>query len=230
MSNYYNLICPYHPKNNLIEDHAAGDVICTDCGLVVGDRTIDLTSEWRTFAAGDNGSEDKSRVGGEENHLLHGNNLSTIIGPGTGKASFNSEGKAMYTNWSRTSGQSSTSERTLHNAFNTITDMADKINISQSIIDRANQLVKTVHDGHKVLGEKNKVIAAACLYIACRQEKFPRTFKEIVAVSKEDKMKIAGCYKLITKNHNTNVKVINSRDFMARLYKKLDLKTCRITK
>ena len=32
-------------------------------------------------------------------------------------------------------------------------------------------------------GRSNEAIAAACLYIACRQEGVPRTFKEIVAVS-----------------------------------------------
>lgn len=33
-----NLFCPSHPQAHLIEDHRAGDVICPDCGLVVGDR------------------------------------------------------------------------------------------------------------------------------------------------------------------------------------------------
>ena len=32
------LHCPYHPEESLIEDHAAGDMICPQCGLVVGDR------------------------------------------------------------------------------------------------------------------------------------------------------------------------------------------------
>lgn len=30
--------CPHHPHAPLIEDHAAGDMICPECGLVVGDR------------------------------------------------------------------------------------------------------------------------------------------------------------------------------------------------
>ena len=32
------IVCPYHPDANLIEDYHAGDMICPDCGLVVGDR------------------------------------------------------------------------------------------------------------------------------------------------------------------------------------------------
>lgn len=35
----YNVVqCPYHPDEPLIEDHAAGDMVCPQCGLVVGDR------------------------------------------------------------------------------------------------------------------------------------------------------------------------------------------------
>lgn len=30
--------CPSHPDAPLIEDYRAGDQICSECGLVVGDR------------------------------------------------------------------------------------------------------------------------------------------------------------------------------------------------
>ena len=37
-SHYATVQCRYHPEAPLIEDHAAGDMICQECGLVVGDR------------------------------------------------------------------------------------------------------------------------------------------------------------------------------------------------
>lgn len=63
--------CKFHPDAVLIEDYRAGDQICSECGLVVGDRVIDVGSEWRTFS-NDKGGEDKSRVGGAEqaSHLM----------------------------------------------------------------------------------------------------------------------------------------------------------------
>merc|ERR1712142_99874 len=73
-------VCPTHPDAHLVEDHRAGDMICSECGLVVGDRVIDVGSEWRTFS-NDKGGEDRSRVGGPENSLLGSSDLSTIIGP-----------------------------------------------------------------------------------------------------------------------------------------------------
>ncbi len=43
--------------------------------------------------------------------------------------------------------------------------------------DRANTLFKQVHEGKTLKGRSNDAISSACLYIACRQEGVPRTFK-----------------------------------------------------
>lgn len=59
------LHCKNHPDAPLIEDYHAGDMICSLCGLVVGDRVIDVGSEWRTFS-NDKNSKDMSRVGSAE--------------------------------------------------------------------------------------------------------------------------------------------------------------------
>jgi len=202
--------CPHHPGAALIEDHRAGDQICSECGLVVGDRVIDVGSEWRTFSS-ESGGEDKSRVGGPENSLL-GSDLSTMIGPATGAASFGADGNALYNNRRTTTS----SDRTLMNAFRTISNMADRINLTRTITDRASKLFKTVHDGRNLKGRSNDAIAAACVYIACRQEGVPRTFKEVVAVGTVSKKEIGRCFKLILKAHDTSVDHITTGDFMSR--------------
>ena len=33
-------------------DHASGDMVCRDCGLVIADRMIDEGAEWRAFSDG----------------------------------------------------------------------------------------------------------------------------------------------------------------------------------
>merc|ERR1712018_506497 len=179
--------------------------------LVVGDRVIDVGSEWRTFS-NDKGGEDRSRVGGPENSLLGSSDLSTMIGPGKGAGSFDESGNPLYSN--RRTMRSS--DRTLINAFRTIAGMCDRINLPRTITDRANTLFKMVHDGRSLRGRSNDAIASACLYIACRQEGVPRTFKEIVAVSTVSKKEIGRCFKLILKFHDTNVEIITTGDFMNR--------------
>lgn len=43
--------------------------------------------------------------------------------------------------------------------------------------DRTNNLFKQVYEQKSLKGRANDAIASACLYIACRQEGVPRTFK-----------------------------------------------------
>lgn len=117
----------------------------------------------------------------------------------------------------------SSSDRTLLNAFREINGMADHINLPKTIVDRANTLFKQVHDGKNLKGRANDAIASACLYIACRQEGVPRTFKEICAVSKISKKEIGRCFKLILKALETSVDLITTGDFMSRFCSNLGL-------
>lgn len=86
--------------------------------------------------------------------------------------------------------QISSSDRMLINAFREIGTMADRINLPKSIVDRANLLFKQVHDGRNLKGRSNDAIASACLYIACRQERVPRTFKVSVEKVKYNQLEL----------------------------------------
>ncbi|XP_018027884.1 transcription initiation factor IIB-like [Hyalella azteca] len=219
------ICCPDHPDAMLIEDHRAGDQICSDCGLVVGDRVIDVGSEWRSFS-NDKNSADPSRVGGPENPLLDGCDLSTIVGPSTSGPVYGMAGAGLPADGAtayRNRRTMSSSDRSLLNAFKEIANMGEKINLPRSLLDRANALFKDVHTTRALRGRSNDAIASACLYIACRQDGVPRTFKEIVAVSSINKKEIGRCFKLILKALETSVDLITTNDFMFRFCSNLGL-------
>jgi len=213
------LACPSHPNSPLVEDYRAGDMVCPDCGLVVGDRVVDVGSEWRTFSNEAHGN-DRSRVGGSENPFLSGTDLSTMIGSDRQSGSgLDLQSYARYQNRSGMSG----SDRSLLNAFREISTMASRINLPKTITDRASQLFRQVNDQKSLKGRSNDAIASACLYIACRQEGVPRTFKEICAISKIPKKEIGRCFKLILRTLETSVDLITSGDFMSRFCSNLGL-------
>lgn len=179
---------------------------------------MDVGTEWRVFP-NEKSNNDPARVGASENPLLNGSDLATMIGKGTGDASFDESGTAKYQNRKTMSS----SDRALVNAFREISNMADRINLTKTIVDRSNLLFKQVHDGKTLKGRSNDAIASACLYIACRQEGVPRTFKEICAVSKVSKKEIGRCFKLILKALETSVDLITTGDFMSRFCSNLGL-------
>jgi transcription initiation factor TFIIB len=74
-------------------------MICQECGLVVGDRVIDVGSEWRTFS-NDKSSADRSRVGAAENPLLDGGELTTYIGSVATKPG-SADNSTSFTQWQK---------------------------------------------------------------------------------------------------------------------------------
>ncbi|EFX81073.1 hypothetical protein DAPPUDRAFT_299541 [Daphnia pulex] len=203
------ICCPSHPHYPLIAhyDYRSSDQICPECGLVVEDRVDDVGSEWRTFSY-EAGNVDPSQIGEEENTLLDGSNLTTMFGPSMsgGGSLLNESGGAVGRKKNRQT--MSSSDQTLVSAYNEISNMAVNINLPRTVVDRANCLFKNVHDGKHLKGHSTKAIASTCLYIACRQEGVPRTFKEICALTKIDKKELGRCYKLIPKALETSVDVI----------------------
>lgn len=200
----------------MVEDPRAGDLICTQCGLVVGERLIDVGTEWRSFSDERSGN-DPSRVGAPENPLLSSSDLTTSIAVSFG----GSDGDRALANAQRK--LASSSDRQMTQALMLIREMSDKINLARSIQDRAAKRFKEVLESKALRGRSQEAQAAACLYIACREEGVPRTFKEICAVSKVSKKEIGRCFRLITKTLETNLELITSADFMSRFCGNLSL-------
>lgn len=194
------LICPdcQEPIPNIVEEYSSGDTVCGSCGLVLGDRVVDTRSEWRTFA-NDEG-DDPSRVGAAADPLMDGlEQLDTSV-------SFRDGGSGLARELQRTIAKSASGkmEKNLLTAFRQISDMCEQISLPKSIGDIAKQLYKRA-DQEKVLrGKSVDAVVACCIFIACRQARVPRTFKEICNLTKVPKKIIGQCYKTLEAAFNLN--------------------------
>ena len=191
----FTQICPKCAVHTpIVEDHSSGDLICTECGLVIEARIIDECSEWRTFGDSDkdkNGS-DPSRTVGATNVMLSGGGLSTTIGK-------NPDGTYNQT-LTRLHNRGMNPDKALINAFHSIGEFADALGMNRVVKDGACDLYRMVTTAHSTLGKDLSAMYAACLYIAARQEGMTRTFKEVCgAASGTTVKKIARCYKFILK-------------------------------
>jgi len=212
------LICPdckVQPPN-IIEEFASGDLVCGDCGLILGDRIIDTRSEWRTFA-NDEG-DDPSRVGAAANPLFDGAQLDTVISRRDGGS-----GTARDLNKAHGRATAAKGERNLLQAYKEIATWSDTIGLPRLIADIAKQLYKRVEDEKLLRGKTTDAIIAACIFIACRQEKVPRTFKEICAVTRVPKKEIGRCFKALVSALETKVTTTTSMDLMSRFCSMLGL-------
>ncbi|ORY77992.1 transcription initiation factor IIB [Leucosporidium creatinivorum] len=194
------LTCPDCQDENvqLVEEFGSGDLVCGGCGLVLGDRIVDTRSEWRSFA--DSEGDDPSRVGGPQDPLLDAaEQFSTIISFKDGNTG---AAKALQMAASRVSKDQG-GGRDLQAAFRDIGTMCDVISLPRSIVDTSKQLFKRVDEEKLLKGKSQDAIIAACIFIACRQGRVARTFKEIVALTNVPKKDIGQCFKVLERAFET---------------------------
>lgn len=187
------LMCPECKDNNITEEFSSGDMICTDCGLVLGGRIIDTRSEWRTFSNDDQNSDDPSRVGDAQNPLLNGQQLSTDIQFGQFA---NASRELVRTNQKSNLDKS---QKQLTNAYREIGELCDGWSLPKNVVDIAKHLYKLTTDASLFKAKGQDVVIAGCIFIACRQSGNPRTFRETFSLTRVSKKEIGKIFKTLEK-------------------------------
>lgn len=114
-------------------------------------------------------------------------------------------------------------ERNLMTVYKEIQAMCDSISLSKLVSDTAKQLYKRVEDEKLLRGKSTEAIIAACICIACRQERVARTFREICALTRVPKKEIGRCCNVLKAKLQTSTSVMNSEDLMSRFCSNLNL-------
>lgn len=179
--------CQIDPPN-VTEEYSSGDLVCMDCGLVLGDRIIDTRSEWRTFSNDDQGNDDPSRVG-QESELSTTPQLQTNISFGAGGAA------ARDLHRAQNKVNQDKGAKQLGSAYKDIGELCDNWQLTKNITDTAKHLYKMTHDSGAFRGKSQDAVIAGCIFIACRQCNAPRTFRETFALTKVSKKEIGKIFK-----------------------------------
>jgi transcription initiation factor TFIIB len=114
-------------------------------------------------------------------------------------------------------------DRTLLQSFKEISTLCERVGLPKVIADRAKQLYKMADEAKVLKGKGNDGIVATCLYVACRQERVTRTFKEISALTRVPKRDIGRCYKLLAPLLETRMATVSTEDFVTRFCSYLSL-------
>jgi transcription initiation factor TFIIB len=197
--------CPNcRAESSILTDFTSGQVACSNCGIVLDDRIIDETSEWRNFSgdSSGSGSADPNRVGGPINPFLDDNSLSTAI------STKNNTG--TLSRWKfRSLGSGN---RSLMRGFKKLEDFSFKLDLHNIIVDKSKDTLKKIEESKKLKGRSLDCVLAAVIFHACRQCQAPRTIKEIISTLNLNKKDVSRCYNSIKKIICTpnDVPIINS--------------------
>jgi transcription initiation factor TFIIB len=217
-------------SESLVDDKKQGDLICTNCGLVLISHNIDFTSEWRCFSD-DKRSGDPNRIGDPIHPLLE-SNTGTIISKGLkGSNSLNER-------LCKTQNQSNIqkTDRFLSQSFSKIGFFLEKNSLFKGVKERVEELFKLYFDyltmrsdgsrtRYSLRKEETLSSIAASIFIVSRNEGIPRTFREIHETTKVPKKEIGSRVRAIERSlRGIRIsKTRNTEDYIPRFCSNLGL-------
>nr|XP_019010049.1 transcription initiation factor TFIIB [Kwoniella pini CBS 10737]OCF48830.1 transcription initiation factor TFIIB [Kwoniella pini CBS 10737] len=183
---------------NIIEEYSKGDLVCGDCGTILGDRIVDTRSEWRTFAGDENG-DDPSRVGDAGNPLLGSNHLDTVISHKDGRSGIARDlNRAVQRANNLSNGiNGKTNTAVLSAVFSRIGEKCDAMQLPRGVRERAQHVYKIADDQKAIKGKNEPAIIAACIIYACRDAGAHRTFQEASKALKISKKELGQVFTVI---------------------------------
>ena len=173
----------------VITDPESGEIICSNCGMVISQNIEDNTRpEWRSFGSDEGGGNNRSRTGMPTSLARHDRGLTTIIGRTDRDASGNKIDASIRSKmerlkvWDFRSHAHDSTNRNLMQAFNELDKLKDKLGLPDAVIERTAYIYRKARQRGLVRGRTTDGILTAAIYIACRDLGVPKTLKEVAAL------------------------------------------------
>ena len=222
-------VCPECGSTNFVQDYVRGELVCSNCGLVITEQIVDNRAEWRAFDKSQN--DKRSRVGMPLTYTIHDKGLSTLIDyrnkDAKGKEIKGKQREQLYRlrKWHRRLRITDATQRNLAFALSEIDRMASQLGLPKNVRERASIFYRKIVDMKLIRGRSMESVAAASLYAACRISNIPRTLPEIASVSKVNKKDTARIYRFMVRQLNIKITPTSPIEFVSRLSSKLNIPT-----
>lgn len=219
--------CPECGGADLIRDYEAGELVCERCGMVVSSDLFDHGPEWRAFNLEQR--EKRTRVGAPLTWTIHDKGLSTIIdwsGRDIYGRGLKPEQRAQayrLRKWNRRSKVSGASERNLAYALSELTKVAYKLNLPKNVLETASVLYRQVVRKRLIRGRSIQGVAAASIYMACRQCNVIRTLEEVGAAANISKKESGRNYRFLLRKLDTKVPPVEAKNYVSKFVNQLTL-------
>jgi len=204
------LICK---NNHIITDSESGEVICSNCGMIISDRNQEISRpEWRFYSAEQ--ENERSRTGIPITLAKADMGLATLIGKDDRDASGHLLDGAMRNRmqrlrrWDLRTRNHTASDKNLLQAFSKLDVLKDKLALSDAVVEKIAYIYRKVQHRGLIRGRTISGLIAAAIYAGCREMETPWTLKDIAAASNVKRKDIARNYRMLL--FELNLKVPNA--------------------
>lgn len=215
-------ICPHSRSSHgpLITDSIRGEILCASCGSVLADKVEDSGPEQRSFTMDD--YTQNSRTGLASTLSIHDKGLSTVIGNADKDASGNSISSYMKYAFNRlrtwdSRSKSNSSDRNLRSAFVILSSVQSKLEISDTVIERAAYLYRKALTKNIIRGRTISGMILSALYAACRESNVPRTLQDVASAGNISFKDLSRHYRILVKSLDLRVESFNPLEFVSKI-------------
>jgi transcription initiation factor TFIIB len=209
-----------------ITDPESGEIICSNCGMVISEKIEDnINQERRAYRLEE--ADKTARIGAPTSLARPDMGLSTIIGRENRDAGGQVLDTAMRSTierlrmWDSRIQIGDSVDRNLKRAFQQLDKLKDKLGLSDSIVEKTAYIYRKVQGKGLTRGRTVDGMMAAVVYAACREIGTPRTLKDIVAASNVKPKDIARNYRILVLELDIKIPVTDPMKCIAKVANKL---------
>jgi transcription initiation factor TFIIB len=210
------ITCHIYNENHIpITDPESGEIICSNCGMVISERIEDNLHQERHTNTSEESNKRRDRIGSPTSLAIHDMGLSTIIGrdnkDATGRKLDAATSSAIerLRIWDSRMKVHTSKDRNLMHAFQELDVLKDKLGLSDAIVEKAAYIYRKSQQSGMVRGRSISGILSASLYIACREIGMPRTIKDIAAASNMRRKAVARSHRLLIRELDIKAPIVD---------------------
>jgi transcription initiation factor TFIIB len=224
-----SIICSICNKKEgqAVTDPESGEVICSNCGMVMVEAVSENRSEWRAFKTEE--ANQRSRTGTPTSLARHDMGLATIIGrtdkdaSGRGlDASIRSTMERLRT-WDSRIQVYSPADRNLRQAFGMLERVKDKLGLSATIIEKTAYIYRKAQERGLVRGRTIRSVMAAAIYITCREMAMSRTLNDVAFLNNIKRKELARTIRLLILELDIKIPILDPIKCVVRVANKVNL-------
>ncbi|MFX1328357.1 MAG: transcription initiation factor IIB family protein [Promethearchaeota archaeon] len=188
-------VCP-ECGGSIISLINTGDAVCNQCGLVINEKNVDFSHKGRR-AYNNLEKTNREQTGAPISILLPDMGLSTVID----RYKINNPDLKRAAKWNtRITWQ----KRNLLIASTELKRISTNLDLPNYIKEDAMRLYIEAFKKKLLRGRSINAMVAACLYLACRRKKLPRTLQEIISEASVNAKDVRRCYSILIREMNLN--------------------------
>jgi transcription initiation factor TFIIB len=221
-------VCHTDIHTDLITDSESGEVICSSCGVVITERSEDISNpEWRAFTPEEKNS--KSRTGKPTTLAKHDRGLATMISKTGRDASGRKFGDYTYSTfrrlraWDARTQHYSSRDRNFVLAFSQLDILKDKLGLPDVLIERVAYMYRKAQERGLTRGRSISAIISAAVYVSCREIGIPRTLRDVAAAGNLKRKDLARHCRLIIRELDLRVPMADPMKCIIKIASKANL-------